>query len=254
VSSTAIGLISIGCIFGGALLGSRLQGFLPKHHLAGDSHEIVKLGAGIIATLTALVLGLLISSAKSSFDAMNTDIVQGSAKIILLDRVLAHYGPEAKPVREQLQRALAGGIERVWPAKKTGVPALAAFEAANEMERLEDLLRHLVPRDDAQRQLLARAQQLVGDLSETRWLLIEQAQNPLPLPFLVVLIFWLTIIFASLGLFAPRNATVLTVLFLCSCSVATAIFLVVELNQPLGGFIKVSDAPLRKALEHLSRQ
>ena len=150
MNSTTVGLICTGCVFGGVLLGMYLQGLLPKHHLDSDSHEMVKMGAGIIATLTALVLGLLISSAKSSFDAMNAGLVQGSAKIILLDRVLAHYGPEAKPLREQLQRAVTGGLERIWPTKKTGSSPLAYFEAANEMERLQEMLIQLNPQGDAQ--------------------------------------------------------------------------------------------------------
>src|SRR4029450_1139995 len=123
----AIAFVSMGCIFAGALLGLGLQRLLPSHHLSKETQDVVKLSAGMIATLTALVLGLLVSSAKSSFDAANNGIVQGSAKLILLDRALARYGLETQPARAQLQRAVAGGIERVWPQEKTGVPALTAF-------------------------------------------------------------------------------------------------------------------------------
>jgi len=251
MNSTVIGLISAGCVFGGALLGLAMQRALPNHHLSKDSHEIVKLGAGMIATLTALVLGLLVSSAKSSFDTMSQGIVQGGAKIILLDRVLAQYGPEAKPLREQLQRGLAASIENIWPRERTGVADLTAYERANGLELLQAALRQLVPKDDAQGQLLTQARQLAADLSQTRWLLIEEAQSQLPIPFLIVLLFWLTMLFASFGLFAPRNATVVTVLLVCACSVSAAIFLVLEMSRPLTGTIKVSDAPLLKALEHL---
>src|SRR5215510_7021373 len=159
---------------------------------------------------------------------MNSGIVQSSAKIILLDRALARYGPETKATRAQLQRALAGGIETVWPMEKTGVPALTAFERANGMELVQDKLRELTPQTDAQRQALAQAQQIVGDLSQTRWLLIEQGQNELPLPLLLVLVFWLTLLFVSFGLFAPCNATALTVLLVGAGAVSVAIFLVIE--------------------------
>jgi len=251
MNSTLIGLLSVACVFGGALLGLALQRRLPNHHLGKDSHEIVKLGAGMIATLTALVLGLLVSSAKSSFDTMNQGIVQGGAKIILLDRVLAQYGPESKAIREQLQRGLAATIENVWPRERTGMAGLSAFERTNGMELVQARLRELAPKDDAQRELLARAQQIASDVSQTRWLLVEEAQSQLPVPFLVVLLFWLTMLFASFGLFSPRNATVITVLFVCACSVSAAIFLVMEMSQPLTGIIKVSNAPLLKALDHL---
>jgi hypothetical protein len=253
MSSTTIGLVSVGCIFGGTLAGLKLQRVLPVHHLSKESHEIVKLGAGMIATLTALVLGLLVSSAKNSFDAMNAGIVNGGANIILLDRVLAHYGPEAKATRLQLQRAVADGIEEIWPSHPTGVSGLAVFERVSEMEMVQDQLRELEPQSAAQRQLLAQAQLLAGNLSQTRWLLVEQSQNQVPVPLLVVLLCWIVLLFITFGLFAPRNATVITVLFVCACSVSAAIFLVVEMNRPLEGLIKLSDAPLLKALEILGR-
>src|SRR6267378_7567865 len=119
-SSMTIGLISAACIFGGALLGLLLQGLMPEHHLRDTSKDTVKVVAGMIATLSALVLGLLVGSAKSSFDATNTAVIQNGAKIILLDRVLAAYGPEAKDAREQLRRAVAAGIEMAWPEEKNG--------------------------------------------------------------------------------------------------------------------------------------
>ncbi len=255
MSSIAIGLISAGCIFGGVLVGLWLRKVLPEHHLDKDSKDTVKLGAGMIATLTALVLGLLVSSAKSSFDGMNAGITQGGAKIILLDRVLSHYGPETKAVRDQLRRSVIAGIEMVWPEEKekTGVSGLSAWESATAMENVQDKLRALTPQNDAQRQLLSQAVQLSGDLSQTRWLLIEQAQIALPTPFLVVLLFWLTMLYVTFGLFAPRNATVITVLLICALSVSAAIFLILEMNRPLEGWIKVSGAPMRKALEHLGK-
>src|SRR4249920_994557 len=134
MSSLTVGLISAGSIFGGSLLGMGLQRLLPGHHLGKETQDVVKLSAGTIATLTALVLGLLVSSAKTSFDTMNTGIVQSSAKIILLDRALARYGPQTKAAREQLKSAIAGTIEMVWPTEKTGVSALTAIERAKGLE------------------------------------------------------------------------------------------------------------------------
>ena len=252
MNSTSIALASAACIFLGALLGLLLQRLLPGHHLSKETQDVVKLSAGTIATLTALVLGLLVSSAKSSFDTMNNGIVQSSAKIIILDDDLARYGPETKAAREQLKRAVAATIERIWPAEKTGVSALSVIERANGMKLVQDKVSELKPQTDAQRQALGRAQQIVTDVSQTRWLLIEQERNQLPLPLLVILVFWITLLFVSYGLFAPTNATALTVLFLGACAISAAIFLVLELNQPLEGFIKVSAAPLRNALLHLN--
>jgi hypothetical protein len=253
MSSLTIGLMSAGSIFTGSLLGMGLQRLLPGHHLTKDTQDVVKLSAGTVATLTALVLGLLVSSAKSAFDTMNAGVVQGSAKVIFLDRTLGRYGPETNAVREQLKRSIAAGIETVWPAEKTGVPALTAFDRGSGMDLVQDQLRELVPQTDAQRQLLAQAQQIVSDLSQSRWLLFEEAQTELPRSLLLILVFWLTLLFISFGLFAPPNATALTVLGVGACAVSAAIFLVLELNRPLDGIIKISSAPLLNALQHLGQ-
>ena len=137
--------------------------------------------------------------------------------------------------------------------KLAGAPEPAAVQFTNRVEGVQSLLRVLTPQTDGQRQLLAQAQQIAGDMSQTRWLLMEEAQNELPVPLLVILVCWLTVLFVSFGLFAPRNATVLSVLFVCACSVSAAVFLILEMNRPLEGMIKVSNAPLRNALEHLGR-
>ena len=246
-------LISVGCIFGGAVLGLLLSSLLPEGHLRDNSRDTVKVVTGMIATLAALVLGLLISSAKSSFDAVDTAITQNGAKIILLDRALASYGPETKDIRAHLRSTVVAGIEMFWPGEHGEGAGLAGFERATAMEELQRKIRELTPATEIQRQLRSQAEQLSGDMLEARWLLIAQAQRTLPMTFIVVLLFWLTILHISFGLLAPRNATVITVLLISALSVSGAILIILEMNNPLSGVIKVSNAPLRKALEHLGR-
>ena len=253
ISSLTIGLISVGCIFGGGLLGLFLQGLLPEHHLRDNSKDTVKVVAAMIATLAALVLGLLVSSAKSSFDGTNTAVIENGAKAILLDRALAAYGPETKDIRELLRRTLAAGIEMFWPEEGKVGSGMTGFERANAMEMIQTKLRELTPATDSQRKLQAQAEQISGEMLHARWLLIEQAQSTLPVVFLVVVLFWLTMLHLSFGLFAARNPTVITVLFVSALSVSGAMFLILEMNHPLDGMIKVSSAPLHKALEHLGR-
>jgi hypothetical protein len=252
-SPQTIFLLSVGCIFGGALLGLLLSSVLPERHLRDNSKDTVKVVAGTIATLAALVLGLLVGSAKNSFDALNTEITQSSTKVILLDRALAAYGPETKEAREQLRHGVITLIDTFWPEEKTEASGFAAFERTNKIETLQGKLRELTPATEAQRQLLSQAQQISSDLVQSRWLVIEQAQSVLPLPFLVVLLFWLSMLHLSFGLFAPRNATVITVLLISALSVSAAIFIILEMNHPLQGMVKVSSAPLRKAVEHLGQ-
>jgi Protein of unknown function (DUF4239) len=253
IGSETIFLISAGCIFGGALLGLLLSRLLPEEHLRDKSKDTVKVVTGMIATLAALVLGLLISSANTFFDTVDTAITHSGARIILLDRALANYGPETKEAREQLRRTIVGGIEMFWPKEKSEGPGLRAFEQATGMEELQTKIRELNPTTDGQRQLRAEAEKLSGEMLEARWLLIAQAQHALPATFLVVLLFWLTMLHISFGLLAPRNATAITMLFISALSVSGAMFLILEMYQPLQGMIKVSNAPLRKALELLGR-
>jgi len=253
VSSITIASIACAFIFGGALLGLLLRAFLPEHHLTGEAKDVVKLGAGLIATLAALVLGLLVSSAFSSLDTMNSELTQASAKIIVLDRVLAKYGPETKEARDLLRGGVATAIGRTWPEEKAGQGRVDSAEVTADIDRIQEKLRELSPRDNSQRLLQAQALQIAAELTHARWLLIEQTQGSLPEAFLIVLLFWLTMLFVSFGMLAPRNATVITVLLVCAVSVSGAIFLILEMNSPLTGMIKVSSAPLRNALDHLGK-
>ena len=253
MSSLVISLVAFACILGGTLLGIFLSSLLPEPHVSEESKDAVKLGVGMIATLSALVLGLLIASAKGTFDTMNTGLRETGTRLILLDRIMAHYGAETAEPRELLRRTLASSIAQIWPEEKIG-PAVAKAPAGRAgMEVIQDKLFQLYPRTEAQRWLQSRALQISSDIAEGRWLLIEQTgQSSIPMPFIVMLVFWLAIIFACFGLFSPRNVTVVVVLLLCALSAASSLFLILELNAPYGGLIKVSSAPLRSALTHLS--
>lgn len=251
--SLVLGLISAGCIFGGVLLGLALRGLLPDHHLHEESKDAIKLGAGMVATVSALVLGLLVASAKNSFDTTQEEVTQRAAKIIFLDRLLSDYGPETQATREQLRRTVAGTIEILWPKKKNGISGLTEYERMNGMQITQMALLKLTPTTDAQRRLYDTAQHLLTDLRQSRWVLIQREQRVIPLPFLVVLLFWLTALHISFGLFAPRNATVITVMFVSALSVSGAIFIVLDMTHPLQGVITVSGAPMQKALELLGQ-
>jgi hypothetical protein len=242
VSATAIGLIVFALVFGSALLAMFVRNALPEHHLSADSKDVVKLGIALIATMSALVLSLLIASAKSAFDPRSNQLVQVSADIIQLDRALARYGPETKEARSLLERSVAATLERFWPAESAR--PIAIDPKASPVEALYDKIEELSPQNDAQRALRSQAETTALDMGRTRLLLFEHLDRSISVPFLVVLVFWLCIIFASFGLFAPRNATVIAVLCVCALSVSGAIFLILELDRSFEGLLKVSGAPL----------
>jgi hypothetical protein len=253
MSPTTLALTSAGCIFAGTLVGLALRRFLPDHHLNADSKDAIKVGAGMVTMMAAMVLGLLVSSAKNNFDDTTDAITQSGAKVILLDRVLRTYGPETGDLREGLRRGVATALQILWPEGPGQDAALKAFESTAGIERLLEKIRELKPQSDAQRALQDEARQLCNEILLTRWLQIEQATTSLPGLFLVILLFWLTMLFMSFGLLAPRNGTVITVMFVGALAVASAMFLIMEMNDPMRGAIKVSSGPIRNALEQLSR-
>jgi len=249
VEPLVVFLIAFGCIFGGTLLGMALRNRLPGHHLSSDSKDVVKLGTGMIATLAALVLGLLIASAKGTFETITNEVRQTGAKTIMVDRLLAQYGPETGEARAFLRRGVALAVDRIWPEETKTVAVEQVGQLGSGIEPFQDKLRQLSPRNEAQRELKMKALQVSADIAEARWLLAEQAgQSSIPIPFLVILVFWLTVIFASFGLFSPRNTTVIIVMFLCALSAAGSLYLILELDQPYNGIMKISSEPLRKAI------
>ena len=227
-----------------------LRPILPGDQLRDETKDVVKLGMGLVGTMAALVLGLLIASAKGSFDTQSNELTDMASRIVLLDRVLAHYGPEANGARD----ALRGSVERAleWASVRRVMDS-PEFEANNHGELLYDRIQGLSPKDDAQRSMQSQALNIVMSMGQLRWLMAEQRTNSISVSMLVVLVFWLTIIFISFGLYAPRNATVVVTLFVSAISVSGAIFLILEMYSPYEGLIQVSTAPLRAALSHLGK-
>jgi hypothetical protein len=250
MSSISISAIVLACVFGAAILGMYTSNVLPEDQLDERSKDVVKLGMGLVATLSALVLGLLISSAKNSFDAQSTELTQSSAQIEFLDRILAHYGPETEKARGVLRTAVVTSLDTLWPKNRSTTMQLELPRSRGN-ERLVDLIQELVPKDDTQRTLKAQALNTAFNVGQTRLLQYAQMNNSVPTPILIILVGWLATLFFSFGLFAPRNGTVIACLFVAALSASAAILLMLELYSPFGGLIKVSSAPLRAALSQL---
>jgi hypothetical protein len=255
MSANLVAFIVVACTFGGAVAGLLLQRVLPGHHLGDASKDTVKLTMGLVGSLTALVLGLVTASAKSSYDAVDGAIKETAVEVLTLDRVLARYGPEAVDLRHRLAEVMRQRVGEIWPESVTaGVPATAVVpRPVSFNEEIADRLSALEPASEGQRALHGRAVELVERLLEQRWLTVSHRSAPVPTAFVVILVFWLTATFGSFGLFAPRNATVLTVLFLGSVSVAAALFLVFELGSPFQGVAKVSAEPMLRTLALLGK-
>ncbi len=206
------------------------------------------MATGLIGTLAALVLGLLIASAKGTYDQKTSQVRQMTANIILLDDLLAQYGLEAAPVRNRLRRSLQPLADRIWHEQELPNGKPVRFESSAEALAFESELEHLSPTNDTQRSLQSRAIQAFTEGAQIRLQLFTQAAGSIPVPFLIILVFWLSAIFVSFTLFAQTNLIVMTSLFVCALSFACAIFLILELDDPFTGLMGISSATLRGAL------
>jgi hypothetical protein len=254
MSSLAVSGIVFACIAGGTVLGMILRAFLPEKHLSAETRDLVKLGMGLIGTMTALVLGLLIASAKGSFDAQRNGLAQLSGNVIFMDRALAHYGPESKEVRNVLRASVVDMLQNTWP-EENPEPGQSKEKSATEgkYEGIYEKIQALTPKNDAQRAFQVQALKTMGDMAQARWLLFSQRGNSIPTPFLVVMVAWLVLILMSFSMFAPPNATVFITLLVCALAVSSAIFLVLELDRPFDGMLRISSEPIHNALDQLGK-
>jgi hypothetical protein len=248
IETTSIVLV---CTFCGSLGGILLRGVLPRAHLSSATNDLIKLGMGIVGTMTALVLGLMISSARASFDSKSKELTDMSVNVVLLDRSLAFYGPETAAIRGLVRDGVAAAVDQTW--SRSGSRSLQGDPVWSGREVIYDKILALSPKTDGERSLQSQALGLAVDVAKARWLLFDQGSDYISTPELVVVVFWLTILFISFGLNAPSNPTVLTVLFVCSVAVSGAIWLILGMYTPFEGLMQISDAPMRAALLHLGR-
>jgi hypothetical protein len=250
MNSLLTATLLLGCLVGGVLLGRSIRRRLPEHHLNPDSRDAVKLAMGLVATMTALLLGLLVSSAKGTYDTQRGEVILMAAKVTFLDRVLSAYGAEATQARVLFREAVGEAVQRMWPAEAGAQAQLTPNAGAGDA--VYAAIQQLSPRDDMQRGLKAQAAALAGELGQLRMLLLAQMVPSIPKPLLVSVVCWLLIIFLGFSLLAPPNPTTTLSLVAAAVSVAGALFLIMELDQPLGGLIRISSGPLRIALSQLA--
>jgi hypothetical protein len=239
------------CVCGGLLFGIYIRRVLPKAHLSEDTKYVIGLGMGLIGSLAALLLAMVTSSAKGTFDFEASELRQAAVNVLMLDHLLADFGPETGEIRRSLRLTLARRIALTWPDAGSHAAVLQSAETDAAPFRLIDMIRQLSPKTDFQRGLQSEALQITNELLKARWIMLEEANSNIPLPFLLIVVCWLSVIFAGFGLFAPRNATATIALLISALSVAGSVFLILELETPFSGVMKVSGAPLRYALSQL---
>jgi hypothetical protein len=248
LNATLVSLVSLCCILTGTAIGVWFRARLPEHHLNKDSENVVKMGVGLIATLSALVLGLLISSAKSTYDTKASEVSQITADFVMIDQLLAEFGPEVKSARGQLRDSVKGMVQKLWNEPNENSSSSHAFAPTAASIATWRLVNNLPAQSDVQRALSSQIAQATAHLSQLRLLLFAQSGGSIPTPFLVILVFWLATIFASFSLFGSMNPTVLVFTFLFALSAAGAIFLIYELSNPFAGMLQISRTAMLDAL------
>jgi hypothetical protein len=249
MKSIAVTSIVFGLIFGAALAGMAVR---PAHDPLGpEAKEVVRLTTGLITTMTGLVLGMLVSSAKSIYDAGKDEVANMSMQIVLIDRLLAGYGPETAEIRSQFRQLVEVGIERIWPRQGS---LLSDLRPTDQSQILVDQMRLLEPKNDRQASALAQANPLILNLRQRQWaMFLKMQQAAIPLPLLVMVVSWLATIFFSFGLFAAPNATMLVTFAVGALAVSSAIFIIRAMYTPFAGALKISPGPILKALGEMQR-
>lgn len=253
MSPAVIALLVLAAVFGGALFGLWLQRVLPDQHLTTETKEVVGLAFALVATISALVLSLLVSSASSSFGRFDDELTQNAARLVLLDRTLAEYGPETRDIRDALKIRFARRTELLYASEEVTTASEVNWDAVTQEQNLDTRLLELAAQGPVQEGLKARAIELNGDINMTNALIHAQRNDAMPMALLIVLGAWMMLIFAAFALFAPANPVVMGALLVCSLSASGAVFLILELNAPFSGLITVSSAPMHEALLYLGK-
>ncbi len=254
MKAVVLSLIIFTCIIGGAVIGIFLRAMLPARHLTDESRNMVTLGMGIVATMGALAVGLMIQGAQISFSAQRDDLIDMSAKIVFLDELLADYGPGAEGARETLRDSLERTINQFWP--KDGLGGAVIEPPVSKSETLYYQILSLKPDNDARHAIRDEALSLTYDLALARDSLVMGQSRSIPGVFLVVLgiiLFWFVSIFFSFGLYAPTNGIVVSTLILSALAVTLALFMIMELNRPFDGLLRMPSDPLVEALQHIGK-
>ena len=247
------GIIVFLILLTGAYAGWTVRQRLPEHQLTDDTKSLVSVSMAVVATVSALVLGLLISNANTSFRALGGDMTTLSAQILRLDNILRRYGPDAYPARETLRQYAEQKTADLFPDEEADV-SLDSPSTYELLQQLEDSMLELKPSNPRDQWWLSQAMTLAGKIGETRWLLTQQVGQGTPKAFLALLVFWLTLLFASFGLFAPRNLVSGVTLTLCALAVAGAVGMILELEKGFGELVHISPQPMRQAAKALEPQ
>jgi hypothetical protein len=248
--SSVVSFIVFVLVWTGALFGMWLRRALPLDHLSTDTKDSIRLAVGLLVTMTSLVLGMLVSSAKTYYDGQKNVVAQMASDIIQLDSMLEIFGAESKDLRVELRYDLEVAMDRIWPKEGSRFSELRPKDLSRNVYKQVELL---VPKNATEASAKAQIVTTVQRLKETYWLMfLTSEQTTVSLLLLMVVTSWLVTIFISFGIFAPPNSTVLITLLICALAVSGAIFIIMEMYSPFSGIMRISPVAVRDALSQMT--
>jgi hypothetical protein len=251
MNSISVSLIVFASVFASGLAGFALRRAIPDNRLGSSEKEVARLVTGLMTTMAAIVLGMLVSSAKASYDARTNEVAEISSQVVSIDRMLSKYGTETAEMRGQLRLLVEAGVHRIWSAQAA---VHVELKPRDEGEIFVDKVRVLTPKSDVQAELKAEILHMIVDLRQTQWLLfLKSKQSAIPIPLLLVVVTWLALIFFSFGLFSTPSSTVVVTLAFGALAVSTAVLMILALYTPFRGVLRISSDPILEALSQMVR-
>jgi hypothetical protein len=260
LQDSGLAIVIFVLLLGASALGMFLHGMLGERHRTNETFDHVRLVVSILVTFTALVLGLVMSEVRGSFNTFDSRLRAFAGDITGLDMRLREYGEDAAPIREKLREYTAAAIADTWRDEPPPPGAYPKFPEQSSIERqqlgallidVDTAVHRLEPADGFHKRMAASLENRLAETLQARRLVIETAHDTISWPLLVAMCGWLAIVFGVYGLIAPRNVVVHVTILLCAFCVASAIFFIVEFDTPLTGLLRVSSGPLRDALTHI---
>ena len=251
MNSIPVSSIVFVSIFTSGLVGMVVRRAIPEDRLGSGEKEVARLVTGLMTTMTAIVLGMLVSSAKGSYDARTNEVAEISSQVVTIDRMLSKYGTETAEMRAQFRLLTEAWVNRIWPAQ---APVHVELKPRDEGEILVDELQLLAPKSSAQAEVKAQILHMIVELRQTQWLLfLKSQQSAIPIPLLLVVVTWLALIYFSFGIFTQPSPTIVVTLAFGALAVSTAVLIILELYTPFRGLLRISSAPILEALSQMGR-
>jgi cytochrome bd-type quinol oxidase subunit 2 len=251
MSAIELSLLVGSFTLGGGVAGLFLQKLLPEQHTSDRSRDMLGAIVGLTSLLLALVLGTLVGSAYSFYANQKSEMETLAARSLQLDLSLAQYGDDALPLRRALRSTIAGIDGLIWGARQADAEQFTAAAVLPTLRGMVARLAALTPTTDGQKQLLSTIGSDEAQIQQTRLLMFLQLASPISWPLFFVVASWSVFLFCGFGLLSRLNATTLAALGFGSFAIASAIFLILELNEPYSGLFRIPSAPIEQTMEAL---